>query len=150
MNRCLHPKTTINGHSRSADVAALSMANGCAERMIGAIRRECVEHIVVLGERHLRHVLQSCMNYYNEVGAHCHWRRMRQASRSVQRAGRILCRPFLGGLHHQMSGFNLRQAHGFISECDDVCRRQYKIATNVEKPPNAVWRAARERLLLRL
>ena len=39
--------------------------NGYAERLIGSIRRECVDHIVVFGERHLRHVLLSYMNYYN-------------------------------------------------------------------------------------
>jgi transposase InsO family protein len=41
--------------------------NGYAERLIGSIRRECVDHIVVFGERHLRHVLLSYMNYYNPV-----------------------------------------------------------------------------------
>ena len=39
--------------------------NPYAERLIGSIRRECVDHIVVFGERHLRHVLLSYMNYYN-------------------------------------------------------------------------------------
>jgi transposase InsO family protein len=39
--------------------------NACAERLIGSIRRECIDHIVVFGERHLRHVLLSYMNYYN-------------------------------------------------------------------------------------
>ena len=40
--------------------------NGYAERLIGSIRRECVDHIVVLGEQHLRHVLLSYMKYKNE------------------------------------------------------------------------------------
>jgi transposase InsO family protein len=75
--------------------------NGYAERLIGSIRRECVDHIVVLGERHLRQVLQSYMNYYNEVRTHLSLEKDAPASRSVQRAGRILCRPLLGGLHHQ-------------------------------------------------
>jgi transposase InsO family protein len=44
--------------------------NGYAERLIGSIRRECVDHIVVLGERHLRQVLQSYMNYYNRASEH--------------------------------------------------------------------------------
>ena len=39
--------------------------NAYAERLIGSIRRECVDHIVVFGERHLRHVLLSYMDYYN-------------------------------------------------------------------------------------
>jgi transposase InsO family protein len=41
--------------------------NGYAERLIGSIRRECVDHIIVLDERHLDHVLLSYMKYYNEV-----------------------------------------------------------------------------------
>src|SRR5882724_9672236 len=41
--------------------------NGCAERLIGSIRRECLDHVVVFGERHLRHVLLSYLKYYNEV-----------------------------------------------------------------------------------
>jgi transposase InsO family protein len=40
--------------------------NGFAERLIGSIRRECVDHIVVLGERHLRRVLKSYARYYND------------------------------------------------------------------------------------
>jgi transposase InsO family protein len=44
--------------------------NGFAERLIGPIRRECLDHVVVFGERHLRHVLLSYMNYYNETRTH--------------------------------------------------------------------------------
>jgi transposase InsO family protein len=75
--------------------------NGYAERLIGSIRRECVDHIIVLGERHLRHVLHSYKDYYNEVRTHLSLNKDAPVSRSVQRAGHILCRPILGGLHHQ-------------------------------------------------
>jgi transposase InsO family protein len=44
--------------------------NGHAERLIGSIRRECLDHVVVLGERHLRHVLLSYMKYYNRASEH--------------------------------------------------------------------------------
>src|SRR5258705_7108730 len=44
--------------------------NGYAERLIRSIRRECVDHIIVLGERHLRHVLLSYMQYYNPASQH--------------------------------------------------------------------------------
>src|ERR1700686_3571589 len=44
--------------------------NGFAERLIGSIRRECLDHVVVFGERHLRHVLLSYMNYYNRASEH--------------------------------------------------------------------------------
>ena len=41
--------------------------NGYAERLIGSIRRECLDHVVVFGERHLRHLLLSYMDSYNTV-----------------------------------------------------------------------------------
>ena len=75
--------------------------NGYAERLIGSIRRECVDHIVVLGERHLRHVLQSYMNYYNEVRTHLSLEKDAPVSRAVGTVGHIFCLPVLGGLHHQ-------------------------------------------------
>ena len=75
--------------------------NGYAERLIGSIRRECVDHIVVLGERHLRHVLLSYMKYHNEVRTHLSLEKDAPFSRAVDRVGRILSQPILGGLHHQ-------------------------------------------------
>src|SRR3979411_3338242 len=44
--------------------------NGHAERLIGSIRRECLDHVVVFGERHLRHVLLLYMKYYNGARTH--------------------------------------------------------------------------------
>ena len=44
--------------------------NAYAERLIGSIRRECIDHIVIFGERHLRHVLLSYMTYYNDARTH--------------------------------------------------------------------------------
>ena len=75
--------------------------NGYAERLIGSIRRECVDHIIVLGERHLRHVLQSYMNYYNEVRTHLSLDKDAPVPRAIGTVAHILCRPILGGLHHQ-------------------------------------------------
>ena len=75
--------------------------NGCAERLIGSIRRECLDHVVVFGERHLRHVLLSYMKYYNETRTHLFLDKDSPLSRIVERVGRIRCRPILGGLHHQ-------------------------------------------------
>ena len=75
--------------------------NGFAERLIGSIRRECLDHVVVYSERHLRHVLLSYMNYYNETRTHLSLAKDAPLSCAVKRAGRILSRPVLGGLHHQ-------------------------------------------------
>ncbi|SIO63238.1 Integrase core domain-containing protein [Bradyrhizobium erythrophlei] len=74
--------------------------NGVAERLIGSIRRECVDHVIVLGETHLRRILKSYARYYNETRTHLALDKDAPLSRTVKRAGRILCRPVLGGLHH--------------------------------------------------
>jgi transposase InsO family protein len=75
--------------------------NACAERLIGSIGRECIDHVVVFGERHLRHVLLLYMSYYNGTRTHLSLNKDAPISRAAETAGRILCRPFLGGLHHQ-------------------------------------------------
>ena len=73
--------------------------NAYAERLIGSIRRECIDHVVVFGERHLRHVLLSYMDYYNGTRTHLSLSKDAPMSRAAETAGRILCRPILGGLH---------------------------------------------------
>jgi transposase InsO family protein len=75
--------------------------NGHAERLIGSIRRECLDHIVVVGERHLRHVLLSYMEYYNAARTHLSLSKDAPMARAVQQVGRIQAQPILGGLHHQ-------------------------------------------------
>ncbi len=64
-------------------------------------RREVLDHVVVLGERHLRHVLLSYMTYHSETRTHLSLDRDPPAPREVQGVGRIFARPHLGGLHHQ-------------------------------------------------
>jgi len=75
--------------------------NAYAERLIGSIRRECIDHIVVVGERHLRHVLLSYKEFYNDTRTHLALNKDAPMSRAAQTAGRIICHPILGGLHHQ-------------------------------------------------
>jgi transposase InsO family protein len=74
--------------------------NSFAERLIGSIRRECVDHIVVLGEAHLRRILQTYACYYNEIRTHRSLDKDAPVSRSVQLTGGIKSHPILGGLHH--------------------------------------------------
>jgi transposase InsO family protein len=71
--------------------------NGYAERLIGSIRRECLDHVVVFGERHLRHVLRSYAEYYNGVRTHLSLVKDAPMTRPVQAIGRILPQPVLGG-----------------------------------------------------
>jgi transposase InsO family protein len=72
--------------------------NGFAERLIGSIRRECVDHIIVLGEAHLRRILKSYADYYNGIRTHRSLNKDAPVSRLVQRAGVIRSRAILGGL----------------------------------------------------
>jgi transposase InsO family protein len=75
--------------------------NGYAERLIGSIRRDCLDHVVVFGERHLRHLLSSYQRYYNEARTHLSLQKDAPISRDANRVGRLLVVPILGGLHHQ-------------------------------------------------
>ena len=75
--------------------------NGFAERLIGSIRRECVDHIIVLGEAHLQRILKNYVRYYNECRTHLSLNKDAPLSRAVQLDGRIAASPVLGGLHHQ-------------------------------------------------
>jgi transposase InsO family protein len=74
--------------------------NGFVERLIGSIRRECVDHIIVLGEMHLRRVLKSYADYYNSVRTHRSLNKDAPVTRQIQRIGSIKSHAILGGLHH--------------------------------------------------
>jgi transposase InsO family protein len=75
--------------------------NGHAERLIGSIRRECLDHTVILGEANLRQVLKAYAAYYNNVRTHLSLGKDAPLVRPVRRFGSIAARPILGGLHHQ-------------------------------------------------
>jgi len=75
--------------------------NGYCERLIGSIRRDCLDHVVVFGERHLRHLLRSYANYYNQTRTHLSLNKDSPVSRAVETVGRILPVPILGSLHHR-------------------------------------------------
>jgi transposase InsO family protein len=74
--------------------------NGFTERLIGSIRRECVDHFIVLGEAHLRRILRAYVGYYNDIRTHRSLDKDAPVSRAAQRTGIISSRPILGGLHH--------------------------------------------------
>ena len=74
--------------------------NGFAERLIGSIRRECVDHIVVCSEAHLRRILKAYARYYNDIRTHRSLDNNAPLSRPVQRTGSIKSHSILGALHH--------------------------------------------------
>ena len=75
--------------------------NAYAERLIGSIRRECLDNVVVFGERHLRHLLGSYQKYYNDARTHLSLDKDAPVSRTIEAVGSIIAKPLLGGLHHQ-------------------------------------------------
>src|SRR6202171_4812253 len=74
--------------------------NGFAERLIGSIRRECLDHSIVSGEAHLRRKLISYTAYYNSVRTHRSLHKDAPISRPIHQTGIIRSQPILGGLHH--------------------------------------------------
>ena len=73
--------------------------NGFAERLIGSIRRECLDHVIVYGEAQLRHLLRAYASYYNATRTHRSLDKDAPVHRPVQLVGSFKSRPVLGGLH---------------------------------------------------
>jgi transposase InsO family protein len=74
--------------------------NGFAERLIGSIRRECVDHFIIFGEAHLRRILRAYARYYNDIRTHQSLDNDAPVPRPVQRIGSIDSHAILGGVHH--------------------------------------------------
>jgi putative transposase len=77
--------------------------NPFAERVIGSIRRECLDHVIVINERHLRRLLRGYLAYYNATRPHQSLHNQSPHPREVQTpaGGRIIAIPQVGGLHHR-------------------------------------------------
>ena len=75
--------------------------NGHVERLIGSIRHESLDHLVVFDEAQLRRVLRNYATYYNRVRTHLSLDQNAPDFRSPRKLGRIAAIPILGGLHHQ-------------------------------------------------
>ena len=77
--------------------------NAVCERFLGSVRRECLDHVLLLGEQHLRRLLREYVDYFNECRPH---QGIGQgiptgtANDNVTTHGGIIARPILGGLHH--------------------------------------------------
>ncbi len=77
--------------------------NPYAERVIGSVRRECLDHVIVLNEGHLRRILTSYLIYYDESRTHLSLAKDTPDARPVQSAdgGKVVALPHLSGLHHR-------------------------------------------------
>ena len=72
--------------------------NGYCERVIGSIRRECTDHVIAVGERHLLRTLHEYQSYYNQRRTHLSLNGNSPIARSRETTGRIVAEPVLGGL----------------------------------------------------
>jgi transposase InsO family protein len=77
--------------------------NPYAERVIGTLRRECLDHVVVLGEAHLRRIVRCYVRYYHGTRTHLALGKDAPVPRSVQAPGKgsVVEMPEVGGLHHR-------------------------------------------------
>jgi putative transposase len=77
--------------------------NGCVERLIGSIRRECLDHVIVSNQAGLRRVLESYFDYYERSRTHLSLDKDSPISRPIQpvAGGRVVEIPQVGGLHHR-------------------------------------------------
>ena len=74
--------------------------NGYAERLIGSIRRECLDRMLIFDEAHLRRILSAYAAYYNQVRTHLALGKDAPLCRTIQHSGVIVAIPILSGLHH--------------------------------------------------
>jgi transposase InsO family protein len=77
--------------------------NAYAERVIGTIRLECLDHLIVIDERHLRRILASYFDYYHRSRIHLSLGKDSPVPRPVEsaKAGEVIALPQVGGLHHR-------------------------------------------------
>ena len=74
--------------------------NGYVERVIGSIKRECLDHVIVLNESHLRNILTDYFSYYNKYRTHLGINKDSPGGREVQSNGTIYKILVVNGLHH--------------------------------------------------
>src|SRR6202165_1696976 len=107
---------------RDKPIAAASpWQNGFAERLIGSIRRECLDHIIVSGEAHLRRILISYAAYYNSVRTHRSLNKDAPIFRPIQQIGIIRSHPILGGLHHHYVRVGVFGTHSLCRSASPRC-----------------------------
>ena len=100
-----HPTVQWTGHQGIEEVPTAPRSpwqNAFVERVIGSIRRDCLDHVVVLSDRHLKRILTRYFNYYHRWRTHLSLGMDCPESRSVQPTdlGKVVQFPELGGLHH--------------------------------------------------
>lgn len=75
--------------------------NPFVERLIGTIRRDCLNHVIVFSAAHLRRIITRYLDYYHRARCHRSLERNSPVPRVLEQGGRIVAIPYLGGLHHR-------------------------------------------------
>jgi putative transposase len=100
-----HFRSRVGGMGIEEVVTAVQSPwqNPYAERLIGSIRRECLDHLIVLGEGQLRQILREYFDYYNEARPHQSLEKNSPVPREIEppAKGKIISVPQVGGLHHR-------------------------------------------------
>jgi hypothetical protein len=91
------------------------------ERLIGSARRECIDHVIVFGETHLRRIMSMHAGYDNEARTHLSLRKDAPIGRPVERFGRIITEPVVGGLHYRYG--RIEFSVGTADESDRTIRQ---------------------------
>jgi transposase InsO family protein len=101
--RCFQERAQVMGITEIVTAPRSPWQNAYVERVIGSIRRECLDHVVVINERHLRRVLLSYRDYYHGSRTHLSLAKDCPDPRPIQSAsnGKAIAVPQVGGLHHR-------------------------------------------------
>ena len=107
----IHDRDAVYGRDIDARLARLDIigvrtpfrsprANAVGERVVRTFRAECLDHLIVINEKHLRAVLREFIRYYKHERPHRTLALETPVPRPVMPEGRVVSRPILGGLHH--------------------------------------------------
>jgi putative transposase len=99
--RAFRSRVEILGLSEVITAPRSPWQNAFVERLISSIRRECLNHVIVLSERHLRHLLKKYLTYYHQSRTHLALVKDAPEPRAIMRRGAIIVIPQVGGLHHR-------------------------------------------------
>jgi Integrase core domain len=109
-----HTPTACHGHPGQAYRTGLTLAELFAERLIGSIRRECLDHIIVFSEAHLRRILKSYADYYNSVRTHRSLHKDAPISRPIHQTGSFVHTRSSAGFTITTSGFKFSVHTGTV------------------------------------
>ena len=98
---CALVSARMKAHRRSRRAKSDIAQSGIAERLIGTLRRECLDHVVVFDERHFAPCALRVRGLLNQTRPHRSLRKDAPLRRAIQRIGHVAAIPILGGLHHQ-------------------------------------------------